>query len=284
MKKHILLVLFLLVLFPLNANASTIYQSILRDNQVRQLPEEYNIFNCITRNTWVGDPTQDTHEADGARIVGEGESADYIKKYTDELEGLYPFEDDKGSMYFFRGWYNNNWLLLGNYEEDYYFYYIDPIKNYEFGTYDECMSKATDPNTHCTDIYKIASKGDPMVWRIIRTNGDKSIRLVYAGTKIDDYSDKINIGASAYNIKQDELKYAGYTYKENDQEVNSSLKTYIDTWYQKVNKTFSKYVVKSTFVNDTSLVHQRCYGRDDYDLCFPGYTRLWYWSEVNEKN
>ena len=43
--KKILFVLILLI--PFVANADTIYDSILRDNEVRELPSEYNIFACF---------------------------------------------------------------------------------------------------------------------------------------------------------------------------------------------------------------------------------------------
>ena len=271
--KKILFILILLI--PFVANADTIYNSILRDNEVRELPSEYNIFACVTRNGSDSDP-----EYDGTCIIEENGTADHVPGYTDEIDGLYPFEDDKGKVYFFRG-LPNNWVQLGSYEHDTYYYYVDSISNYKTGTYEQCQNEASTPDIYCTDMYKIASKGDFMYWRIIRTNGDKSVRLIYAGTKTNEYDDKNNIGSSAFNIKQDELKYAGYTYKENGIEVDSALKTYIEIWYNNNNNTFKKYVVKSTFVNDTSTVYQNCYGNKDTDLCFPGYTRLWYWSEVN---
>ena len=278
MKKIMLIILLLIT--PVFIKAETIYNSILRDNKVKQLPTEYNIFNCITRNVNTASETTFDPEADGTCIVGTDENAEYIKKYTDELEGLYPYTDDKGDIYFFRGW-ADNWIQLGSYENDTYYYFVDSINNFKTGTLEQCLSESSDAETYCKDIYKIGSKGDLMYWRIYRTNGDKSVRLVYAGTKIDDYTDKTNIGASAYNTKQDETKYAGYTYKENGQEVNSALKTYIENWYNNNNNTFKKYVVKSTFVNDTSTMYQNCYGNQDTDLCWPGYTRLYWWSEVN---
>ncbi len=274
------LLFLLILLIPFIVKADTIYDSIFRDNEVKELPTEYNIFGCITKNNWVSDTEPDPHDSDGTCLIGSDENADYVQEYTNELVGLYPFEDDKGKVYFYRGW-ADNWVQLGAYEQDTYFYYVDDIQNFKTGTYEQCQSESSSPDTYCTDLYKIGSKGDLIYWRIIRTNGDKSVRLIYAGTKIDDYSDKINIGASAYNTKQDEIKYGGYTYKDNGVEVDSALKTYIENWYNNNNNTFKKYVVKSTFVNDTSTIYQNCYGNQDTDLCWPGYTRLWYWSEVN---
>ena len=237
------IIFILILLFPFIVSAETIYNSILRDNEVKQLPTEYNIFGCITQNH--NPLVPNNHAWDGTCLIGDNAQDGYIEGYTDEIVGLYPFTDDKGSMYFFRGW-ANNWVQLGAYEQDYYYYWIESINNYKTGTYEECLNEATTPDVHCTELYKIASKGDLMYWRIIRTNGDKSVRLVYAGTKIFDYSDKVTIGASAFNTQEDEIKYAGYTYKENGVEVDSSLKTYIEKWYNDNNNTFKKAILFRT--------------------------------------
>lgn len=279
MKKFLMILAFLL--FPTSVFAEGIYHSILRDNEVKQLPTDYNIFTCITVNEYWGEGEND-HSNDGTCIIGEGADADYVEGYTQELVGLYPFKDDKGSVYFFRGW-ADNWVQLGSYQDDYYYYFIEDINNYKVGNHESCLEESSDPSKYCEGtVYKIASKGDLMYWRIIRTNGDKSVRLVYAGTQIDTYADKLNIGASAFNMVQDEYKYAGYTYTKNGVRVDSAIKTYVENWYQLNNQTLKKYVVPSTFVNDTSTLYQHCYGNGDEDLCWPGYARLYFWSEENE--
>ena len=53
------------------------------------------------------------------------------------------------------------------------------------------------------------------IWRIIRRNGDGSIRLIYAGKKTNDTGTATTIGNSAFNEKNLDPAYVGYMYKEN---------------------------------------------------------------------
>ena len=159
MKKIIIVILILVC--PLIVDAETIYNSILRDNEVKPLPTTYNIFGCV--------PENNTPEHNGTCIIGEGQDADYAIGYTNELVGLYPYEDDKGKVYFFRGW-PNNWVRLGTYNDTYYYYFVASINNFKVGTLSSCQNEASDPNTYCVDKYKIGEKNDPIYWRIIRTN------------------------------------------------------------------------------------------------------------------
>ena len=61
-------------------------------------------------------------------------------------------------------------------------------------------------------------------WRIIRINGDGSIRLIYSGTKTSHTGDGAQIGISAYNPKYDNQKYADYKI--------STIKTVVENWYK----------------------------------------------------
>ena len=53
------------------------------------------------------------------------------------------------------------------------------------------------------------------IWRIIRRNGDGSIRLIYAGKKTSDTGTATTIGNSAFNEKNLDPAYVGYMYSEN---------------------------------------------------------------------
>ena len=52
------------------------------------------------------------------------------------------------------------------------------------------------------------------IWRIIRRNGDGSIRMIYSGKTTSDTGEATSIGNSQYNSKYWDPAYAGYKYNE----------------------------------------------------------------------
>ena len=105
-------------------------------------------------------------------------------------------------------------------------------------------------------------------WRIIRINGDGSIRMIYAGTSAhpNGYDDSSSwdtiIGVSEYNTNYNDNTYVGYmygttgssTYSETHKNTNSStIKTYIDTWYQNNLINYTDYLQDSIYCNDRSV-------------------------------
>jgi len=52
------------------------------------------------------------------------------------------------------------------------------------------------------------------IWRIIRRNGDGSVRLIYSGKTTSDTGEATTIGKSAYNSKYWDPAYVGYKYNE----------------------------------------------------------------------
>ena len=108
-------------------------------------------------------------------------------------------------------------------------------------------------------------------WRIIRINGDGTIRLIYAGTSAhpngyDDSSTRdMDIGDSTYNDNGGDTAYVGYMYGTAGASIyavahsntnNSTIKTLIDDWYKIniVDEGFSNYVADAIYCNDRSLV------------------------------
>lgn len=101
-------------------------------------------------------------------------------------------------------------------------------------------------------------------WRIIRINGDNTVRMIYAGKTGASDSSSI-IGNFAYNNNQWDNTYAGYmtgtagasNYNAAHSNTgNSTLKTAIDNWYKNsslVNATNSKYLADNLFCNDRTL-------------------------------
>ena len=51
-------------------------------------------------------------------------------------------------------------------------------------------------------------------WRIIRRNGDGSVRLIYSGKSTSDTGASVTIGSSQYNSKYWDPAYVGYKYNE----------------------------------------------------------------------
>ena len=52
------------------------------------------------------------------------------------------------------------------------------------------------------------------LWRVIRVNGDNTVRMIYSGTKSESYRDReLQIGTSAFNLNCVIVqKYVGYMY------------------------------------------------------------------------
>ena len=53
------------------------------------------------------------------------------------------------------------------------------------------------------------------IWRIIRQNGNGTIRMIYSGTTTSSMESSTSIGTSAYNSKYRDPTYVGYKYSEN---------------------------------------------------------------------
>ena len=118
---------------------------------------------------------------------------------------------------------------------------------------------------------KNASNQD-LYWRIIRTNSDGSVRLLYHGTSAtatDAY-----IGESAFNSSYNNIASVSYMYgslggipNARENTTNSTIKTIIDNWYKdNLNTNYGKYLsTTAVYCNDRST-------SDNYE--FGAYTRL----------
>ena len=102
-------------------------------------------------------------------------------------------------------------------------------------------------------------------WRIIRTNHDGSIKLLYAGTSPDTTSGYI--GKSAFNTKDNDPMYVGYKYgtsgslENNRLNTNdSTIKTYVDNWYKNNLTAYTKYIsTEAVYCNDRELASGSTY-------------------------
>ena len=170
---------------------------------------------------------------------------------TESITGI---TDSPKEVYYYAGKTTNNWVKFGTFASDLVrgYYSATSTSHKEYTTLEECNS-ASSYNTNCSYVWR---KGDPMYWRIIRTNHDGSIRLLYAGTSPD--TTEGNIGTSAFNASQGSPKYAGYKYGEDtsldtirNNTTDSKIKTYIDTWYKNNLTNYTKYLSTSAvYCND----------------------------------
>ena len=99
-------------------------------------------------------------------------------------------------------------------------------------------------------------------WRIIRINGDESIRLLYAGETSDATGENLGIGHSMFNDAVNKPLYSGYMYGNpdgttldavNSNTNDSTIKTYLDNWYSTNLSEYSEFIADSGFCNDRSL-------------------------------
>ena len=79
------------------------------------------------------------------------------------------------------------------------------------------------------------SSGQPLYWRIVRINGDGSVRLIYNGTSTATTGNSTMIKTSqAFNGSYNNNAYVGYMYKTGEVHglsTNSNIKTTLDNWY-----------------------------------------------------
>ena len=165
----------------------------------------------------------------------------FSKAFTEETTGtIYQTNktEDGSTVYYYSGATANNWVKFGKYSND---------------------------DTSSSNLWKT---GDDIYWRIIRTNEDGSIRLLYAGTSPDTTKGYIGgtyvEGTSSFNSSYYDPMYAGYMYgtsgslENNRTNTNDSvIKSTIDNWYKNNLLTnYDKYISKTAiFCNDRSIGH-----------------------------
>ena len=104
-------------------------------------------------------------------------------------------------------------------------------------------------------------------WRIVRINGDGTVRVIYDGTSAhtngESSSDR-QIGTSAFNSSYNDNAYVGYMYGATGASTyaaahantnDSTIKTYIDNWYKTniLGTANEQYLADNVFCNDRSI-------------------------------
>ena len=106
-----------------------------------------------------------------------------------------------------------------------------------------------------------------LYWRIIRTNSEGSIRLLYHGTSTT--ATNAYIGTIKFNSTYNDAMYVGYMYGTSGSQVNnrtntnsSTIKGVIDTWYKNnLNTNYGKYIsTTAVYCNDRSNPAGGLYG------------------------
>ena len=100
-------------------------------------------------------------------------------------------------------------------------------------------------------------------WRIIRINGDGTIRMIYTDDP-NNVSSSQYIGKSKYNSSYKDNAYLGYMYGTAGSSTyeathantnNSTIKGVVDTWYQDNLNDYSEYIVDAIYCNDREVVN-----------------------------
>ena len=107
------------------------------------------------------------------------------------------------------------------------------------------------------------------IWRIIRRNGDGSIRMIYSGTSPSATGSATSIGNSAFNSKYSDPTYVGYKYHENFSlhETENSTTSY-NNFQENVNYYFGEGYAFDEASKTFHLTGNTIQGR---------------WSEVNQQ-
>ncbi len=116
-------------------------------------------------------------------------------------------------------------------------------------------------------------------WRIVRINGDGTIRIIYNGPTTNQTGETTQIGVSAFNENYDDNAYVGYmygtpnsnTYEETHANINdSTIKKVVDNWYE------TNIANNSSFVNKIDINAGFCGDRQTVSGIWDGYGKLGY--------
>ncbi len=106
-------------------------------------------------------------------------------------------------------------------------------------------------------------KFNDMYWRIVRINGDNTVKLIYSGTTAPNETQKAvmtgsgtQISTSVFNSTRNSAEYVGYKYTLGEQRglgTSSDIKTYLETWYANNLAGQDAKIADTIFCNDRSV-------------------------------
>ena len=117
-------------------------------------------------------------------------------------------------------------------------------------------------------------------WRIIRTNADRSVRLLYHGTSTDTTEAYIN-SSTAFNSSHTDSMYVGYMYgtsgsleSNRANTNNSTIKEVIDRWYASNMTSYAKYLSETAIYCSDREVGEGTYTATGLKFYYAPYTRI----------
>ena len=123
-------------------------------------------------------------------------------------------------------------------------------------------------------------------WRIIRINGDGSMRLIYDGATCHangtSTSDSIAVASTAYNTSYNQSNYVGWTYTGTSQRTlsgtASNAKTQLESWYNSNignNSTYASKIADGKYCNDRNVASGYTWAINGSTFYYAGYKRLY---------
>ena len=113
-------------------------------------------------------------------------------------------------------------------------------------------------------------------WRIIRINGDGSIRMIYQGTSANETGTGTQIGRSQFNNDDGDNMYVGYMYTSGQRQGHdnpSTIKGILDNWYSRNLADDAEYIDGNAgFCGDRRV--SRGTGTGTRDTTYQPYTRI----------
>jgi len=110
-------------------------------------------------------------------------------------------------------------------------------------------------------------------WRIIRINGDGSLRLIYDGSTCHENgtntSDSIAVAKQVYNKNISRSEYVGWTYTEGQQRptsegTSSNAKEQLENWYSTNLASYSEKIADGKYCNDRNVSNATWESRPSY--------------------
>ena len=262
----------------------------------------------------------------GESNITELAESEFANVTTASDKGMYKKADDLGTSYYYRGAVNNNWIRFGkepnkcmyNNSEVLYAEIVgDELNIRKVKNQEECLSTnmCMSQGMYGVGINETvcqAAGGTPltekaafttadMYWRIIRINGDGSIRMIYFGTTAPTSATATvmtgpgtQISTSTFNDSMDKAEYVGYQYIKGQQHgfgkcdgtnnasctvngntvYNSTIKQTIDKWYAGTTLKDNDLIADQIFCND------RAASTSDVTYSNTNYTTLTSWNST----
>ena len=120
-------------------------------------------------------------------------------------------------------------------------------------------------------------------WRIIRINGDGSIRLIYDGATCHangiSTTESIAKTSVAYNTSYNKSNYVGWTYTGTSQRTlsgtASNAKTQLESWYSSNLASYASNIADGKYCNDRNIGSGYTWAINGNTFYYAGYKRLY---------